>query len=625
MELVSLYPYDPTARATSNRIENESITVIPPTQITDYSYVIPRAAPYFAETLVVKDGKTPGARTLVENVDYWCVIDFLSASVGLGKRIAVGIALLDPSYSGTLYVSYQTLGGNYTIADYSVLEELIRERYIVKHVSYEQLINLPEGFSPEWHQHEVGDMVGMTPVVSSLEGIRQATAGRNGSYDQLNQQLLNHVGSAAAHTPTNVGLGNVRNYTVATLTEAKAGTQSRYITADILKQYVEFSKQDVSGYLTKSTADSTYAAKSELGSYYTKTTTDGRYAIKTDTYTKNEIDSMINSATSNGSFDNYYTKNESDASYAKKTDLNSYITTSTADGRYATKTTLASYYNKVDSDNRYAGVGASYTKSESDSKYATRVNLNSYLTESESDSRYQQKTSMSSYYTKIELDKAALSSSTFKANIGGADYELRLNQKMPNGSTTYLDVPLNLTNHAKKSDVYTQTQIDDMVNSVANPKIYQRQWISTTTYRSYQLSTSWTLRYCLATATLSISIVVNTAFYYDEDTILTFNSGLAPNQSSGTSAVVLTVFGFDSADAQSHRASDTWVRQEGFELSINASGNFDVSIRFSHGHSDDNKYIRKLRTLVTCGIDSTAKHNAVMQLFKSDNLINIVK
>lgn len=617
MELVSLYPYDPTARATSNRIENESITVIPPTQVTDYSYVIPRAAPYFAETLVVKDGKTPGARTLVENVDYWCVIDFLSASVGLGKRIAVGIALLDPSYSGTLYVSYQTLGGNFTIADYSVLEELIRERYVVKHVSYEQLINLPEGFSPEWHQHEVGDMVGMTPVVSTLEGIRQATAGRNGSFDQLNQQLLNHVGSAAAHTPTNVGLGNVRNYTIATLTEAKAGTQSRYVTADILKQYVEFSKQDVSGYITKSTADSTYAAKSDLGSYYTKTVADGKYAIKSDTYTKNQIDSMIDSATSNGSFDNYYTKNESDASYAKKTDLNSYISTSTADGRYATKTTLASYYNKVDSDNRYAGVGVSYTKSESDSKYATKANLNSYLTESESDGRYQQKSSMSSYYTKIELDKAALSSSTFKANQGGADYELRLNQKMPNGGTTYLDVPLNLTSHAKKADVYTKAQVDDLIGGANS--VWQKKWTLNTTYRSYTLPTTYLLKYVPSIGVVYLTATVTTGFYYNEEALFTISTGAAPVSGSGT--ISFDLLSFSAEIVTSTISSDAWVRPTRNTLTCLANGTLEMPVHFNV-ESSGNSYVNNFQVLISFNVDSSNDHNRIMQWFNSSNIVN---
>ena len=238
MELISLYPFDPTGRSPDNKIQDESITVIPPAEIKDYSYVIPRAAPFYADTLVVRDGIGPGSRRLIENVDYWCVIDFLSASHSLQRRVSVGIALLDARYSGTLYVTYQTVGGNYTLADYSVLEELIRERYIVKHVSYEQIINLPEGFAPDWHAHQVADMVGMSEVVGKLSEMISAIMGNAGSFGQLAACVDDHLNKTLAHRPENVGLGNVRNYGVATAEDIYDGNSLKYVTADMLNYYV---------------------------------------------------------------------------------------------------------------------------------------------------------------------------------------------------------------------------------------------------------------------------------------------------------------------------------------------------------------------------------------------------
>lgn len=238
MELISLYPFDPTGRSPDNKIQNESITVIPPAEIKDYSYVIPRAAPFYVDTLVVRDGTGPGSRRLIENVDYWCVIDFLSASHSLKRRVSVGIALLDARYSGTLYVTYQTVGGNYSLADYSVLEELIRARYIVKHVSYEQIINLPEGFAPDWHAHQVADMVGMSEVVGKLSEMISAIMGNAGSFGQLAASVDDHLNKTLAHQPENVGLGNVRNYGVATADDIYDGNALKYVTADMLNYYV---------------------------------------------------------------------------------------------------------------------------------------------------------------------------------------------------------------------------------------------------------------------------------------------------------------------------------------------------------------------------------------------------
>lgn len=534
MELISLYPYDPTARATSNKIVNESITVIPPSQVTDYSYVVPRAAPFFAETLVVKDGKGVGARTLVENVDYWCVIDFLSASVGLTKRVSVGIALLNPNYSGTLYVSYQTLGGNYTMADYSVLEELIRERYVVKHVSYEQIINLPAGFSPEWHNHEVADMVGMGSVVDSLEGIKTATGSRNGSYGQIEKQIQNHVNSTAAHKPADVGLGNVKNYTVGTLNDAKGGAVNKYVTADILKQYVAFSERDLSHLQTKVDAQNTYATISSLNNYYTKSTSDSRYAYKSDTYNKTDIDNMFANIDVGDVLEGYYSKQQSDAKFLPKSEISSYIKTTVADGRYATKTSLDSYYNKTESNSRYAPKTASYTKAESDGRYLGSTALNGYLTQSAADSKYLQSSALNNYYTKTQSDGRypttsqfnTLANTTlpraifdfkdirFERNPGTKEPQLRLEYNQNNEAVTYF-APLRF--------------LDDALG-VASKSVESIMFIRDTKYRRYTLSVTW--RIWRVGGMLYATYECPDKFYYDEYTVLQLSTGPAPGTTS---------------------------------------------------------------------------------------------
>lgn len=460
MQLVSLYSFDPTGRATANRIENQSITVTPPSSITDYSYVVPRAAPFYAESLVVKDGTSIGARTLVENVDYWCVIDFLSASIALNKRVSVGIALLDPGYSGTLYVTYQAVGGNYTLADYSILEELIRERYIVKHVSYEQVINLPSGFSPEWHQHEVADMVGMSSVVTSLDGIKAATSARNGSYGQIEQMLTNHVSSVAAHLPADVGLGNLKNYGVATLTDAKGGSSSKYVTADILKQYVTFDKSDTTVYLTKEAAAASYQTMVGMSNYYDKATSDARFAAKADTYTKTQVDGLVTGIDVSGGLDGYYTKIQSDGRYVAKTTLDTYSTTLVSDGKYATKTSLGSYYTKVDADTIFASKTQYYNKLQSDERYPVKTDLNQFLNLTQLQAEFLPLNALNNYYTKVQINanKITALSSTPQTN---GDYKLTIEETLPNGAVASSSVNLVLTNHVKKTEVYTKTELDD--------------------------------------------------------------------------------------------------------------------------------------------------------------------
>ena len=606
MELVSLYPYDPTARATSNKIVNESITVIPPSQITDYSYVVPRAAPFFAESLVVKDGKGVGARTLVENVDYWCVIDFLSASVGLTKRVSVGIALLDPNYSGTLYVSYQTLGGNYTMADYSVLEELIRERYVVKHVSYEQIINLPAGFSPEWHKHEVADMVGMSSVVTSLNNIKVATESRNGSYGQIEQQLRNHVNSASAHTPADIGLGNVKNYGIATLTDAKGGSVSKYVTADILKQYVAFEKNDVSGFLSKSDAALTYQTIANMSKYYDKATSDGRYAYKTDTYTKGQVDALVSGIDVSDSLSGYYTKSQSDARYAAKSDLDDYSTTSVADGKYATKLSLNGYYTKVESDGRYLGstaLNGYVTQSVADSKYLQSSALNNYYTKAESNANYPTKSQFNTLVnTTLPQAIFDFKNMRFERNPGTNEPQLRLEYNQNNKAVAYF-APLFF--------------LDDAEAKKAKNKIYTRQFNKSITYRSYTLSTTWKLRYAPHTGLLHINIFVNTPFYFHEDIVINLNSGPAPHSNGKSTPATLTYYGYESGPTSLNRNNDAWYMRRENAAALPISGEINIPISFSAPNGQE--YVNGMGTTVILGVENSMEHACVMQWFTESN------
>lgn len=249
MQLITLYRYDPSGALAENKVENESITITPPRDVRDWSYFCPRGAPFFADSLVVKTGNGATARTLIKDVDYRIVFDFVSATVATNKRICCGIALLNPSFSGTLYVTYQALGGEFTMSDFSILEEIVRQRYKTYHVAYEQIINLPEGFAPAWHENRVKDMVGMASVVLELQRMVEAIKSRSGSFSQLEALINHHIESEHAHTPANVGLGNVRNYDVATVQDIAAGATDKYITAGQLKSSIE--NIDMSHFATK--------------------------------------------------------------------------------------------------------------------------------------------------------------------------------------------------------------------------------------------------------------------------------------------------------------------------------------------------------------------------------------
>lgn len=619
MQLVSLYPFDPTGRATANRIENQSITVTPPTQITDYSYVVPRGAPFYADSLVVKDGRNVGARTLVENVDYWCVIDFLSASTALTKRVCVGIALLDPGYSGTLYITYQAVGGNYSLADYSVLEELIRERYVVKHVSYEQVINLPEGFAPEWHAHEVADMVGMGQVVTMLDNIKVAINGRQGSYGQLNTQISNHVGSSAAHTPSQVGLSNVKNYDVATLAEATSGAGNKYVVASIMKQYVNSQMQDMSGFITTVTANATFATKAMLNSYSTTAVADGKYALKSDVYTKAQVNALIEGIDVSSSLGGYYTKAQSDGKYLLKTDISAYIKETVADGRYATKSSMSAYSTTAVADGKYALKTASYTKTESDSRYLGTTALSGYLTQTVADGRYLQSSALNNYYTKTQSDNNYptktqfdnLVNTTLPRSVFGfknVSFERNSTTKQPQ---LRLEYNQNNTSNVVFAPLFF---LDDAEANKDKNKIYTKQFQHTVVYVGYTaLKCKTYLRYVPMTGTLYINVSFIDAFYHNEDVAMYIKTGPAPYQNSSTRSSTLYYLGFDADSNQVYYKNDSWKQRKDVTAPIAANGELSIGVHFSH--PEGNTWVPQFGVLATLAVSNQAEHLNVMQWF----------
>lgn len=288
MKLVSLYDFDPTGVNGANKVINESVTIVPPGNIRDVSFFCPRAAPFFANSMVIKTGTGIGARTLIEDIDYRLVFDFVSASIHLKRRINVGVALLNPEYAGTLYLTYQALGGEYSLADYSVFEEILRERYSSVHVAYEQIVNLPPGFATAWHQHAVNDLVGMREVVAELVKIKEAIKSKPGSFGQLNQLIEDHLNTNTAHSPREVGLGNVMNYGVATQEDINANRPDKYLTANLVPFITSGIRVDTSSLASKQELEKAIkTVESKISKAVTDGISIGNFATKTEINTIN--------------------------------------------------------------------------------------------------------------------------------------------------------------------------------------------------------------------------------------------------------------------------------------------------------------------------------------------------
>lgn len=220
--LTYAYPFDPTGLQATNLIEGERQTISPP-NYTDFYFLIPLAAPYFRDSLIVTHH--PSGQQLSEGVDYSCTHRFHDASLAVGKSIYGSITFFDKTLSGIIELSYQTIGGAWTLATEQIEEILANSIANPRRTTWEQITELPFQFPVIDHEWNLDDLVGMTEVVEALDGIRQALLATGDSDTALGAHILD-VSNPHQVTKTQVGLGNVQNYLIASQSQAQVGTSN---------------------------------------------------------------------------------------------------------------------------------------------------------------------------------------------------------------------------------------------------------------------------------------------------------------------------------------------------------------------------------------------------------------
>lgn len=219
--MASVYNFDPTGTSSANRINNEQ-HVITAVNFRNYHYVIPKFAPFFENNFTIRiqfpDGQT---RTLIKGQDYYLSNQFIDASRACAKPIYGSISFLDTSLYGVLSISYNTVGGMWNLTAQEITRILAEEMRNPRTTTWEQITYLPQRFPVIDHEWDLVDMTGGKDVVESIDAVRDAILAANGG------GLTSHVADMSnphQTTKAQVGLGSVQNYGVATTLQAQAGT-----------------------------------------------------------------------------------------------------------------------------------------------------------------------------------------------------------------------------------------------------------------------------------------------------------------------------------------------------------------------------------------------------------------
>lgn len=236
--LVIQLPLDPSGVSPDNLVTGEPHTLI---ANRNYRCIAPDQGAFYANSLKVYDGTT-----LLTTEQYYACEMYELPSERYGAEIDAIIIINDTSVSNNVTITYQALGGPYGTSAQAIIQQIEALQLDDRPVAWGDIIGKPSEFPPSYHLHDIGDVYGFEYVVHALDRIRDAILiGDQAAFDAvyryidaaiaqlqsladgLRADLDEHVNDFTnPHrvTATQVGLGNVANYPVATTAQASAGT-----------------------------------------------------------------------------------------------------------------------------------------------------------------------------------------------------------------------------------------------------------------------------------------------------------------------------------------------------------------------------------------------------------------
>ena len=244
--IIIMYPLDLTGNSPANLVAGEPHSL----STTGNRVIVPHHGPFFTRGLVVKKAGNP--TPLVPGEDYVAAQLMPYITVKTGQQICAIIVIRGENLGTEFEIDYQVVGGDYSTSVYAI-EKMIETLDIDERaVRWADIIGKPEHYPPAPHLHDIGDTYGWEYIVVALEGIRSAILvgdehlrdelialidqlrtqieGFEDQFDTLNLHL-NNFNNPHQVTKTQVGLGSVLNYGIATQAEAIAGTSNaKYMT-----------------------------------------------------------------------------------------------------------------------------------------------------------------------------------------------------------------------------------------------------------------------------------------------------------------------------------------------------------------------------------------------------------
>lgn len=163
------YPFDRTGAAVTNRIQE--IYELTDENRNEFNYIIPRFAPFFADSIIVEKLDTEDGNPLLlkKNQDYYLGGHFGEIRPFIGQARVESLVIFDDRrITGRYRVTYQTLGGPFVLDATGYAEQIAN--YLVNpfQTTWGEVVGKPIEYPPVPHGHDASELVGIVDVVNAI-------------------------------------------------------------------------------------------------------------------------------------------------------------------------------------------------------------------------------------------------------------------------------------------------------------------------------------------------------------------------------------------------------------------------------------------------------------------------
>lgn len=164
------YPFDPTGVSKQNHVEE--IYDLTDTNRNEFNYIIPRYAPFYANSVKIERLDTEDSQplTLEKDHDYYFGGHFgeMEPYVGGKQRIESLILFDDRRITGRYKVTYQTLGGSFILDAAGYAAQIANYLVNPLQTPWSEIVGRPVNYPTKPHGHDVGELVGIQDLIDAI-------------------------------------------------------------------------------------------------------------------------------------------------------------------------------------------------------------------------------------------------------------------------------------------------------------------------------------------------------------------------------------------------------------------------------------------------------------------------